>query len=132
MTLVGANVLIDILTGDRLWAARSIAALSARAARGPLAINDIVYAELSAGFAEQDDLDAAIAEMRLTHAPMSRSALFLAGQAFRRYRMSGGVRPNVLPDFFLGAQASAERWPLLTRDARLARSYFPDVALVGV
>lgn len=132
MTLVDTNVLIDILTGDPVWAARSIAALSACSSRGPLAINDTVYAELSAGFAVQSELDEAIVAMRLTHAPMSRAALFLAGQAFRRYRTSGGARLNVLADFFLGAQATAEGWPLLTRDARLYRSYFPDVTIVGV
>ena len=131
MTLVDTNVIIDILTDDPAWAGRSIGALAAAARRGPLAINDTVYAELSAGFATQADLEEAIAEMRLVLEPMSRPALFLAGQAFRRYRTSGGSRLNVIADFFIGAQASAERWPLLTRDARLYRSYFPDVAIVG-
>jgi predicted nucleic acid-binding protein len=131
LTLVDTNVIIDILTDDPVWAGRSIEALAAAARRGPLAINDTVYAELSAGFATQADLDEAIAEMRLVRKPMSRPALFLAGQAFRRYRTSGGPRLNVIADFFIGAQASAEGWPLLTRDARLYRSYFPDVAIVG-
>ena len=132
MTLVDTNVLIDILSGDSLWAERSIDALSEGARRGPLAINDTVYAELSAGFATQAELDGTLIEMSLTLAPMSRPALSLAGQAFRRYRAGGGRRPNVLADFFIGAQASVEGWPLLTRDAKLYRAYFPDVPIVGV
>lgn len=132
MTLIDTNVLIDILSGDAAWAPRSIEAMSAAARRGPLAINDTVYAELSAGFAAQPELDEVIADMRLTLSPMSRPALFLAGQAFRRYRAGGGPRPNVLADFFIGAQASAEGWPLLTRDARICRGYFPDVSVVAV
>jgi hypothetical protein len=76
--------------------------------RGRLAINDTVYAELSAGFTTQSELDEIIAEMSLTLPPMSRPALFLAGQAFRRYRAGGGQRPNVLADFFIGARASIE------------------------
>ena len=69
--------------------------------------------------------------MDLTIAPMTRRALFLAAQAYRRYRAGGGHRPNVLADFFLGAQASAEGWRL-TRDLRLYPSYFAGAAIVAV
>ena len=31
----------------------------------------------------------------------------------------------------IGAQASDEGWPILTRDAKRYRTYFPDVALFG-
>ena len=105
--------------------------MSECAKRGPIAINDIVYAELAAGFASQAQLDEEIAAMRLKIAPMSKAALFLAGRAFRRYRVGGGTRPNVLADFFIGAQASVEGWPILTSDTRRYRTYFADVALVG-
>jgi hypothetical protein len=33
---------------------------------------------------------------------------------------------------FVRAQASVEGWPLLTRDARICRGFFPDVGVVGV
>ncbi len=131
MTLIGSNILIDILGGDPVWSERSVRRLSECARRGPIAINNVVYAELAAGFASQAQLDDEIAAMRLKLAPMSKAALFLAGQAFRRYRVGGGTRPNVLADFFIGAQASVEGWPILTRDDRRYRAYFPDVALVG-
>ena len=131
MTLIDSNILIDILGGDPVWAEHSVRRLSACARRGPIAINDVVYAELAAGFASQAQLDDEVAAMRLKFAPMSKAALFLAGQAFRRYRVAGGARPNVLADFFIGAQASVEGWPILTRDERRYRTYFPDVALVG-
>lgn len=130
MTLIDSNILIDILGGDPVWSEPSVRRLSGCARRGPIAINDIVYAELAAGFASQAQLDDEIATMRLKIAPMSKAALFLAGQVFRRYRAGGGTRPNVLADFFIGAQASAEGWPILTRDERRYRAYFPDVALI--
>jgi predicted nucleic acid-binding protein len=41
------------------------------------------------------------------------------------------MRANVLADFFIGAQASAEGWPILTRDTRRYRTYFPNVDLLG-
>ena len=40
-------------------------------------------------------------------------------------------RTGVLSDFFIGAHAQAERLPLLTRDIRRYRSYFPTVELIA-
>ena len=132
MTLVDTNVVIDILSGGLTWASRSKRALADRESRGAIYINEIVYAELSAGFSTTDKLDVEISRMRLNFAPLSKTALFAAGQAFSRYRAAGGPRPNVLADFFLGAQANVQRWPLLTRDKRRYQVYFPDVALIDV
>jgi predicted nucleic acid-binding protein len=132
LTLIDSDILIDILGGDPVWSEHSVRWLSECAKRGPIAINDIVYAELAAGFASQAQLDDEIAAMRLKIAPMSKAALFLAGQAFRRAREGGGTRPNVLADFFIGAQASAEGWPILTRDERRYRTSFPDVVLISI
>jgi predicted nucleic acid-binding protein len=36
----------------------------------------------------------------------------------------------MLSDFFIGAHAAAEELPLLTRDARRYRNYFPTVQLI--
>jgi predicted nucleic acid-binding protein len=129
VTLIDSNVLIDIFGGDPSWSKSSIAALAGCASRGPIAINDVVYAELSAGFETRAALDREVDAMGLTISRLSRDAAFLAGQAFRRYRASGGTRSNVLADFFIGGQASAEGWAILTRDSRRYRTYFPDVTL---
>jgi len=64
-------------------------------------------------------------------APTPRSALFLAGKAFQQYRGAGGLRTGVLPDFFIGAHAAIEVWPLFTRDARRYRTYFPKITLIA-
>jgi len=57
--------------------------------------------------------------------------LFLAGKAFQRYRAAGGTCTGGLPDFFIGAHAAVDGWPLLTRDAARYRRYFPKVALIA-
>ena len=62
---------------------------------------------------------------------MPREALFLAGKVFQRYRAGGGTRSGVLPDFFIGAHAAVAKLPLLTRDVRRYRTYFPTVKLVA-
>lgn len=71
-----------------------------------------------------------LADFRVTTEPMSRPALFSAGKAFARYRASGGLRTGVLPDFFIGAHAAATQIPLLTRNPKRYRGYFPTVALI--
>jgi predicted nucleic acid-binding protein len=130
VTLVDTNVLLDLLTGDPNWADRSIARLDAAALRGPLAVNDIVYAELSVRFATIEALDAAIGEMGISVATMRRAALFLAGKVFQRYRAAGGSRRGVLSDFFVGAHAAVLGCALLSRGSGRYRAYFPGVELV--
>jgi hypothetical protein len=131
MTLVDTNVLLDLLTGDPDWADWSIGQLDAAVLRGPLAINDIVYAELSVRFGTIEALDAVVDEMGLDIAAIPRAALFLAGKVFQRYRASGGARNGVLPDFFIGAHAAVLECELLSRDAGRYRTYFPGIRLVA-
>ena len=130
MTLVDTNVLLDVLTSDPTWADWSIGQLDSAVLRGPLAINDIVYAELSVRFASIEALDAVVAEMGVVIAAMPGTALFLAGKVFQRYRAAGGRRGGVLPDFFIGAHAAVLGCSLLSRDAGTYRAYFPRIELV--
>jgi len=130
MTLIDTNVLLDLVTNDAKWADWSIRQLDAAALKGPLIINDVVYAELSVRFAAIETLEDALDEARVAVAPIPRAALFLAGKAFQRYRAAGGMRTGVLPDFFIGAHASVVGIALLTRDAQCYRSYFPAIDLV--
>ena len=131
MTLVDSNVLLDLVTDGEAWADWSQAQLEYAAMRGPLVINDIVYAEVSTRYATPDAVDAALADLNIDVAALPRAALFLAGKAYLRYRAAGGVRTGVLSDFFIGAHAAVERLPLLTRDTRRYRSYFPAVTLIA-
>ena len=41
------------------------------------------------------------------------------------------VDTNVLGDFFIGAHAAVSGLPLLTRDTRRFKNYFPSVLLVS-
>lgn len=131
MTLVDSNVLADVLTYDPVWFAWSADALRRRATLGALLINEIVYAELSVRADSEASLGQALAALEIELARTPTSALFLAGKTFYRYRTAGGTRTGVLPDFFVGAHAQVAQWPILTRDVRRYRTYFPDVALIG-
>lgn len=128
--LVDTNVLVDVLEDDPEWADWSIGQLRAQSKVHPLAINPIIYSELSLAFSTVETLDDTIANLGLAVLELPRPALFLAGKAFVRYRRQGGKKHNVLADFFIGAHAAVLGCPLLTRDARRYQSYFPSVKLI--
>lgn len=98
--------------------------------RGALFVNDPVYAELSVYYPSVDAVEEMLTAAQVDVLPIPRSALFLAGKAFQRYRASGGTRTGVLPDFFIGAHAAVMGVKLLTRDPRRYRQYFPTVELI--
>ena len=130
MTLVDTNILLDVVTDDPNWSDWSIEQLEAAALRGPLLINDVVYAELAVRYERIERLEAFLSEAGLDMAAMPRSALFLAGKVFQKYGKAGGSRTGVLPDFFIGAHAAVDRLDLLTRDSARYRTYFPTVKLI--
>ena len=130
MTLIDTNVLLDLVTDDPIWAEWSISQLESVSLKGPLLINDIVYAELSVRYKRIEELNAFVDAAGLEITPMPQSALFLAGKAFTRYRRAGGSKTGVLPDFFIGAHAAVAQLPLLTRDVSRYRTYFPTLTLI--
>jgi len=130
-TLVDSNVLLDVLTQDPQWYTWSSNALAAEADRQVIAINPIIYAEVSVGFQRIEDLDAALPAGSIHRLALPWEAGFLAGKCFVAYRARGGTKSSPLPDFFIGAHASVSRMTLLTRDAARYRTYFPKLKLVA-
>lgn len=130
MLLVDTNVLVDVLEDDPEWAEWSIGQLRAQSKVHPLAINPVIYSELSLAFSTVEALDDTIENLGLAVLELPRPALFLAGKAFVQYRRQGGTKHNVLADFFIGAHAAVLGCQLLTRDARRYQSYFPSVKLI--
>ena len=131
MLLVDTNVLVDVLEDDPQWAEWSVGQLRAQSKIHRLAINPIIYAELSLTFSTAEALDRAIEDLDLVMVDIPRPALFLAGKAFIRYRRQGGTKTNVLGDFFIGAHAAVSGLVVLTRDTRRYASYFPSVVMVS-
>ena len=131
MLLVDTNVLVDVLQDDPQWADWSIGQLRAQSKIHRLAINPIIYAELSLTFATVEALDQTVADLGLVMIEIPRPALFLAGKAFAQYRRQGGTKSNVLGDFFIGAHAAVSGHTLLTRDTRRYTSYFAGVKLIA-
>ena len=131
VALVDSNVIIDIRTEDPAWYEWSAGALADTAEAYQLAINPIIYAEVSIDAERIEDLDAELPEPDYLRLPLPYEAGFLAGKAFLAYRRAGGERHSPLPDFYIGAHAAVEGLTLLTRDAARYRSYFPSVELIS-
>lgn len=131
MVFVDSNVILDVWTCNPDWSVWSQSRLRSLSLLHELAINTIVYAEISVVFSMPDPVDERLNDLGVTVLDFPRSAAFLAGKAFARYRRLGGPRTSVLPDFFIGAHAAVLGCAILTRDTRRYASYFPAVRLIS-
>ncbi len=129
MTLVDTNILLDILLEGADHGDESEARLTAALQAGPVAVNDIIAAEIAPVFADEGALWAALAKAQVRLDPFPREAIFTAGRAFLRYRQGGGKRLRILPDFMIAAHAQVRGALLLTRDRGFYRSHFPALRL---
>ena len=130
-TLVDSCVLIDVLANDPRWAEWSLDQLDQLGRRAPLIINPLILAEISPRFERAADLEAALAALPLVREALPWDAAFLAGQAFRIYRLTKGLKTSPMPDFYIGAHALIGKLRLLTRDAARYRTYFPKLEIVA-
>jgi hypothetical protein len=80
--LVDSSVLLDVMTKDSRWAAWSEEKLAWHAERDLLAINPIIYAEVSVHFASIEELDDALSPTEFLRLPLPYEAGFLARQVF--------------------------------------------------
>jgi predicted nucleic acid-binding protein len=130
--LVDSNVILDVLTEDPHWFGWSADRLGVLAEDHLLVINPIIYSEVSIGFDRVEDLEEALSPAWFRRENLPWEAGFLAGKCFLRYRRARGrKRRSPLPDFYIGAHAAVRGIPLLTRDARRYRSYFPKLTLIA-
>jgi predicted nucleic acid-binding protein len=99
-------------------------------APGPLAINQIVYAELSSGYDAPAEAEHALAPFQFAQRSHPWETAFKGGAAYRTYRQRGGKRRSPLPDFYVGAHAATSGVRLLTRDAAHYQTHLPTLQLI--
>lgn len=131
MILVDSNIWIDVIQEDPIWLDWSLAQLQQARATNRVVINPIIYAELAPTYDEPKQLDHFLKVAKATLQPLPRQAAYAAGRAFLQYRQKRGTKTGVLPDFFIGAHAQTEGWPILTRDVARYATYFPNVKLIA-
>lgn len=129
--LVDSNILLDLVLQDPQWGTWSEEQLAKYGESHVLCINPIIYSELSIGFHHIEDVESVLVEGELSVRPIPKEALFLAGKVFLEYRKRKGIKRSPLPDFYIGAHASVDGMPLLTRDSHRYRTYFPKLSLIA-
>ena len=130
-TIPDSNVVLDALGRETSWRAWSSQYLKQCFSDGALVINQIVYAEIASELDQQSALDDVLSTLGIEQEQLPFQACFHAGHAHRAYRRQGGNRERVLPDFLIGAHASAKGYRILTRDAARYRTYFPRVEVIA-
>ncbi len=129
--LIDSNVLIDVIHEDPVWMDWSATTIAGCLARGRLAINPLIYAEVSAYFNSDRDTDTALPARFFERLELPYAAARGAAVAFSRYRKAGGTRPSLLPDFYIGAHAQWMGCTLVSRDRARYKTYFPKLKLIS-
>lgn len=127
MIFVDSSVLLDVMGSSGQQSAWSIEMFLG--VEAPV-INHVVLAEVSGRFDGAQALLDAVNDLQVDVLPLDHDIAHRAGRAFRSYRQKGGPRQTILPDFLIGAHAAVANMPLLTRDPRSYRRYFPTVTLL--
>lgn len=129
--VVDSNVIIDVLKRDPIWFDWSSAALAEAGSDGAQ-INPIVVAELSRDYVDYAELWADLQNLGIGSIALDEASAFVGGKRYQAFRGSReqGEQARVLPDFLIGAHALTLEMPLLTRDPRLYRHYFPELTLI--
>jgi predicted nucleic acid-binding protein len=131
MILVDANIILDIWNPNPIWDVWSIGQLQKLSILHELAINPIIYSEISVSFKTPFSLDKRLNDMQIGVLSIPLHAAFLAGKAHQQYRRRSGTKGKVLSDFLIGAHAAVLACALLTRDTRIYSTYFPTVPLIA-
>lgn len=131
MILVDSNIVFDIVDNDPQWGLWSSRQLRRWGILDALAINAIIYAEISPRYLSPPDVDQVLEALQLSCLDLPLAAAFLAGKAYVHYRRQGGSKSNVLPDFFIGAHATVLGCAVLTRDTQRYTTYFPKLRLIA-
>ena len=118
----------DLVTQDPKWCEWSLSELSKPERR--FMVNPVIYSELCCRAESHTEVDTLLTELQIDYCELPRKALFLAGQAFVRYRKRGGTKSAPLPDFYIGAHAASLGISIVTRYASRYRTYFPKIKLI--
>jgi len=90
--LIDSYVLLDVLTEDPVWFGWSAEQIERLADNAVLAVNPVIYAEVSVGFDRIEDLEEALPGSALARLPPPWEAAFAAGKCFLEYRRRRGAR----------------------------------------
>jgi predicted nucleic acid-binding protein len=128
-TAIDSSALLAVFNGEPdadAWVELFIAARR----EGLLVVCDVVYAELSAAFAEESELQESLRRLGVAFEAIEPAAAWEAGRVFRAYRDAGGPRERLIPDFLIAAHARIQANRFAADDRGYLRRYFDDLPLL--
>jgi predicted nucleic acid-binding protein len=153
ITAVDTNILLDILIPDETFLKSSKELLDQHISKGQLIICELVYAELSSQFLEEQELRSFIADTGIRLVPSDQRVLSLAGRTWKEYRRNRKaqiqcpscgksihiacpvckyplkIRQHIISDFMIGAHALHNAEILLSRDRGFYKTYFKGLRI---
>lgn len=106
-------------------------ALLKAASEGPLIICPIAFAELAPSTADEAGLTAFLGLLSIAFDPITPSSACLAGQTFKLYRLAGGPRQHLVPDFMIASHAQTQADRLAALDRGYLRKWFPGLKVLA-
>lgn len=129
ITAIDSSILWAIIKnepGHKKW----LETLFRVSAEGPLIISPVAFAELAPSTSSETELMEFLTRLAITYEPICPAAAHLAGRTFKRYRLAGGPRQHLVPDFLIAAHAETQARRLAAIDRGYLRKWFPNLTLL--
>ncbi len=138
MTIIDSCIIIDVLSNDSFTEPSKIAMVN-QAKTTRLYAPDIVFSEVCCAFHDLSDVQEIFQELDIHMVHLNQEELFLAASGFIKFlkrnrktkKQQLRSQKRILPDFYVGALASSQGIPLLTRDTkRKWKLDFPNIQII--
>ncbi len=130
---IDTAVLLDLL-GNGRDADAAEACLRLALGKGPVVVNAVVLAELTAVLGEGAQVVDVLDDMGIRFDMLDQRSAVRAGEMQRKFhqrmRQGTGPAPRGISDFLIGAHAMLQCEGLITRDAAFFRDYFKGLKVI--